>query len=383
MRSKSSRGFEQLSRHCVALLAVVLMLGGSLWSVASSKAHAQGETSDLFEFKEPGVEFSIRVPPKWKVQPGSQGFAVTMKPSEKAERKKLPGGMIADPSLTVAAVKKPVKFDEQFLEALALEIEENFVRYNGKGTGFQIFQKNIVSDLPGGRKGLLYYVSFSTEGVPAGQAILITGNESVRYRVTLSDHRLNFDRNLEAYYPYMVSLDFKDPQPVASSGSGLLSQDILLWSGLVVVAGGLLGFTARARRSRGSTRASSRRSSSKASAAYSLAPTQVSASPSEVSAQPSSVGGSINPSQSDVSLSTSNSESPEQPEQSMIPMSMIGLTSQPADSRAAVDMSPPAFTEKDLSGPPQSVPLSQVVDESSAPPDMKKRWQIFGNPTKK
>jgi len=40
----------------------------------------------------------------------------------------------------------------------------------------------------------------------------------------------------------------------------------------------------------------------------------------------------------------------------------------------------PAFPASDMSSPPQSIPLSQVVDESSAPPSMKRRWStLLGN----
>jgi hypothetical protein len=304
---------------------------------------------------------------------------VTLKPSLKADRIKLPKGMIADPSITVAAVRKPVSFTPEGLEEVAKEIEDSFVRYNGKGTGFQIFQKNILNDLPAGRSAFLYYVSFTTDGVEAGQAILITGNEKVRYRITLSDHRLNFDRNLELYYPYMISIDFKGAQTGTNSEKALTTEELIRWGAMVVGAGIILGLFVRIKRSR---RAGPDDNTADRPANYSS--TEVPLSMIEI--VPETLSNSAR--RESEQRSTSVSAAAGQPsvardghEYSMFPQSMIGVTRVERDSHGVSEVDP-AFTARDLSAPPQSVPLSQVVDENSAPAEMKKRWQVFGDKKK-
>lgn len=359
--------------------SAAMIIAAALSFALAAFAQPAPPAMDVYQHTEAGLEFSIKIPPKWKAEPSSQRYAVTLKPSSKADRIKLPKGMIADPSITVAAVRKPVSFTPENLDEVAKEIEESFVRYNGKGTGFQIFQKNILNDLPGGRSAFLYYVSFTTDGAEAGQAILITGNEKVRYRITLSDHRLNFDRNLELYYPYMVSIDFKGTQTGTNSEKSLSSEDLIRWGAMVIGAGIILGFLVRLKRSRqtvangnASRQPSGYANSEVPLSMMEIAPeTAVNAAKRETRQHSSSESSSVHP----------PSAAKDGPEYSMFPSSMIGVTRVERDAPGVSEVDP-AFTARDLSAPPQSVPLSQVVDESSAPAEMKKRWQVFGNKKK-
>lgn len=357
--------------------AVALFVTAALSIAQAAFAQSTPPPTDVYQYTEAGLEFTIKIPPKWRAEPSSQRYAVTLKPSSKADRIKLPKGMIADPSITVAAVRKPVSFSRESLEEVAKEIEENFVRYNGKGTGFQIFQKNILNDFPGGRSAFLYYVSFKTDGVEAGQAILITGNDKVRYRITLSDHRLNFDRNLELYYPYMTSIDFKGNQAAAGSEGAFTPEALIRWGAMVVGAGIILGFLVRMKRAR---ETGAEDNNSRQSAKYPAS--EVPLSMMEISRE---TGGS-SPGRESVQRTASVSPVARQqpsaakdgPEYSMFPPSLIGVSKNGHDAPGASEVDP-AFTARDLSAPPQSIPLSQVVDENSAPAEMKKRWQVFGD----
>ncbi len=327
----------------------------------------------LLSTQRPDKSFQFRF-----LRTGSQKWARKDLRSLFDRLRKLPGGLIADPSLTVAVVKKPVVISKESLEALAKEIEENFLRFNGRDTNFKIFQKNILTDLPNGRKALLYYVSFTTDGNEAGQAILVTGTDKVRYRVTLSDHRINFDRNLELYYPYMVSLDFKGTQKIGSSSLFLDGTNFVQWAVLVVLSGVVIGLIARFRR-----RSDNLDDNAEASIS--------SVRPSSTSQIPSSVAPQSQTPLSRVSgMDFGHQERSAHPqtasrdaaEESAFPQSMIGVANNQGDGAALSESSDVVFTEKDLSAPPQSIPLSQVVDETSAPPEMKKRWQIFPNSKK-
>jgi hypothetical protein len=372
-----------LKKHLSFFLSLIFAALVLTLPAAFAKQPSKAKVPDgTFEYREAGQEFSIRVPGQWIAQSGSGGFAVTLRPSENAPRIKLPGGLIADPSISVAVSKKPVVISEQSLETIAKEIEEGFVRYNGADSQFRIFQKNVINDLPDGRKALLYYVSFVTDGQDAGQAILVTGTDKARYRVTLTDHRINFDRNLENYYPYMVSIDFKGAQlstdPAAASGK----PNLLLWAIAFISAGIVVGLVARIRRGHGD--------SSSSDEIQSIEPSvndQISAlsgrprSSGQSSQVPLSVASGME--SSGVTLTQSRAASRgDGAEYSMIPQSRIGVADVSSEEPASSDFSEAVFTEKDLSAPPQSVPLSQVVDETSAPPEMKKRWQIFTNPKK-
>lgn len=221
-------------------------------------------------------------------------------------------------------------------------------------------------------------MSFTTDGNEAGQAILVTGTDKVRYRVTLSDHRINFDRNLELYYPYMVSLDFKGIQHVSSSSLFLQGSNFIQWAVLVVFSGVVIGLIARFRRRSDSfddsaeVSISSVRSSSASQTPLSVIPhSQI----------PLSRASGVDFAHDERSAHPQTA-SRDAAEESAFPQSMIGVVNNQSDGPALSEASEAVFTEKDLSAPPQSIPLSQVVDETSAPPEMKKRWQIFPN-TKK
>lgn len=356
---------------CIGIFSVLM----TVWPFAAHSKPSQAKTPvfmDYYESRESGQEFKIKIPPKWIAEVGTQRFAVTLKPSSKAERIKLPKGVVADPSITVAVVKKPVTFNQESLDATAKEIEESFIRFNGAGSEFQIFQKNLLRDLPGGHSGLLYYVSFKTDGVDAGQAILVMGDETVRYRVTLSDHRLNFDRNLELYYPYMTSLEFKSaPQPQSTALAALV-QAYLPWAVAAVAVFAVLALLIKGRRNASGVGSVA---GGYPASGVSNAPTSLTMDPT--SHGPASMGLSLPSASGTVSSRNDPRASAGGPEYSMIPQSMIGVADQSSAKGTASEPVEQAFSDKDLSAPPQSIPLSQVVDEETAPPELKKRWQIF------
>jgi len=344
-----------------------LIISSTIWPLSPVTAEGQStgksasaEAGQFYQHEEAGLEFSIQVPPLWLVEPGLAGYAAALKPSAKAQRLKLPGKVIADPAITIAASRKPVNFDTESLDKNASDIEEKFIKANGSGTNFQIFQRNIVSDLPEGNKGLLYYVSYKTEGVEVGQAILITGNEGARFRVTLSDHRMNFDRNLELYYPFMTSIKFQAQPSVEKSSNFAL--DLALWGVGVVLSGVVVGLIARNRRSRLGESSVRRKPASRASQSHSVTKLN-----SQISTNVSSAFGQ--------ELSESDAKNSEAPNESAPPYTVAGLSSY-ARAGEAVE---PAFSANDLSAPPQSIPISQVVDENSVPPALKKQWQIDSN----
>lgn len=352
------------------IVLTALIISSTIWTPCSVAAEGQSagksslaESGQFYQHKEPGLEFSIQVPPLWLVEPGLAGYAAALKPSAKAKRLKLPGKLVADPAITIAASRKPIKFDNESLDKNASDIEEKFIKANGSGTNFQIFQRNIVSDLPLGKKGLLYYISYKTEGVEVGQAILITGNEGARFRVTLSDHRLNFDRNLELYYPFMTSIEFQAKPSVEKNSN--FTMDFALWGVGVVLSGVVIGLIARNRRSRSGASSVRRKPASRASRNQSV--TELSSQVSQFSTNVSSAFGQ--------ELSESDTKNSEAPNESAAPYTEAGLSSY-ARAGEAVE---PAFSVNDLSSPPQSIPLSQVVDENSAPPSLRKQWQIDSN----
>lgn len=303
----------------------------------NSQAFAQADVG-VFESAEEGLEFSIQVPPLWTVEKNYAGYTALFKPSPKAPRIKLPKGMKADPSITIATSRKPLEISNESLEENARDIEGNFTKTNGRWTDFQIFQKTIVSDVGSGQQGLLYYVSYQTDNVEVGQAILIVGHAAGRFRITLSDHRLNFDQNLETYYPYMVSISIKAP-PVASKSQ--FAKEYVIWGVGVIVFGALIGARSRRRKAQVSShRKRKSRTLHREKSALSVAPlTETSYAPESVASATPSVA----PLASD-----------------------FGTESNTQDM--------PAFSASDLSAPPQSIPLSQVVDENSAPPSTRKKW---------
>lgn len=333
-------------------LAFVLLLMTSAITRASENV-IQGE-EQIYRSEEPELGFSIRVPPQWLVQAGRSGYAVVLTPSENVVRLKLPGGLEADPTITVAASKKPIVIDEKNLNNYAEEIVEKFKSANGPNSDFNIFQKSIVEDLPDGRRGFLYYVSYKSDGSEVGQAIFVTGHNGGRYRVTLSDHRLNFDRNLELYYPYMTSIKFS--VPVEKSGIDFDSS-ILSWGLLVILSGIVVGFIAKRNRVRDGKGKYRQRLSNRESALQRV-----------------SSNGLANATSSDEELgsvptTSVNQTSPlsEMPESRSVSGSVTHFNTMSSD---------PAFSAEDLSAPPESVPLSHVVDENAAPSQIKKKWTI-------
>ncbi|MEY4065141.1 MAG: hypothetical protein RIR26_1349 [Pseudomonadota bacterium] len=326
MRSSASLKWN-FAYSLILIVFFALSFGSERISFARQNNGVQ--SIETFESKQPGLEFSISIPPQWIVEKNIAGYAAVLKPSARAVRRKVAGFVSADPTITIAAVKKPISFDSESLERGAKEIEERFLAANGSGTGFQIFQKNIVEDLPEGRKGLLYYVYYKADDAEVGQAILLTGNETSRYRVTLSDHRSNFDQNLEQYYPYMTSLQFSTH---STSQKKVFDQQIILIALGLLFGGFVIGLLVRKRGDNDS-----------------FDPERVMSRGSDDGSVPAT-------------YSNIGSEGPQR---------------RPSEAEA------PSFSPIDLSAPPQSIPLSQVVDENSAPPEMRKQWQMFTRRQKK
>lgn len=341
----------------------------SSWSASGAETSSltsdqNGKPDQIYTSSEAGLEFSIQVPKDWLFESGRAGYAAILRPSDKAKRLKLPGGLQADPTITIAALKKPISIDSETLSSYAQEIEEKFKKVNGSGSDFQIFQKNIVDDLPDGRKALLYYVSYKTDGAEVGQAILVSGHSGAMFRVTLSDHRINFDKNLELFYPYMTSLKFNDSAAVSREFK--LPPHFALWGMIVILGGVTVGLMARARRPERPKKSRQNRQLSEINSSHvstghaqSHFTTTESDDESELSAAPSE-------------FTTNRSNRDDSPESvADIPMRLT-----------QAENIEPAFSPSDLSAPPQSIPLSYVVDENSAPPDLKKKWQIKSQPEK-
>ena len=335
-----------LSSKILSPLSFRILVASSAIACWCAQVFAQDEGT-VFESNEAGLEFSIQVPHLWTVEKDFIGYAAVLKPSAKAPRIKLPKGMKADPTITVATSLKPLSINEESLEENARDIEENFIKTNGRMTEFQIFQKTIVRDVSPGLSGLLYYVAYKSGGVDVGQAVLLMGHEQGRFRVTLSDHRLNFDQNLETYYPYMVSLTFKQPATASDQNA---RTNYIVWGVSVIVASALLGLRSRRNREK------NRRRTKKNTRTLSRERTALSRPIDSVTSMAPS-------SEHSVHLSDSGSGH--------------GLSDH---ARETSEFPEPVFMVSDLSSPPQSIPLSQVVDENSAPPAVRRRWSAeLGN----
>lgn len=239
--------FKVRSKSCALLCATLLNTGKipGLFSVVSVvglsttviAAQAQSEVSVIdFEYPDPEKGFGMQVPSDWKIEKDYSGYAVFMEPKEKI-MPTAENPVVADPNITVSATRDPMFIDEENLEAYATELQEKFTAFNG-ASDLQIFQKSIAKNLPGDKQGLLYYLTYRKNGFDVVSAILIMSNEKVRYRVTLTDYKVGFDKNLERYYPIMASLAVKGNAPVRVTPLQQAIPWLSVLGGLILLIGG-------------------------------------------------------------------------------------------------------------------------------------------------
>lgn len=183
--------------------------------------------------------FSLQVPIDWHAKTEHGGYALFIEPIEK----KIPTDLhpiVANPNITVAVTTNPMPIDETSLNYFLEEIKTGFKTASGENSTFEIIQKTVYEGLPGGRKGLLYYLSYEANGIPYGQAVLVLSSDKARFRVTLTDLQTFLDSNLERYFPVMASIEISGgvfPRetmfgvmfPYAASALGLLA---LIWLAL-------------------------------------------------------------------------------------------------------------------------------------------------------
>jgi hypothetical protein len=156
--------------------------------------------------------FKMNAPIDWDVKFNSGGFAVFMEP--KVRRMATPDNpIVADPNIGVMAVRNPLPIDEEGLEEYAQEVELNLNKTEMGIEGekiFTVFNKTLI-DLDPAHRAYLYYVQGTINGLAVRQAILVTSTDRVRYRVSLTDDAVSFDKTLEKYFPIMTSLQLKGP----------------------------------------------------------------------------------------------------------------------------------------------------------------------------
>lgn len=204
----------------LAASVLVVSLGfstaGAQEEPSSEAPAAESVMVTTFEYPEPSKAFKISVPVGWETKLDYMGYAVFMEPGEEVrEQPSAENPVVADPNVKVAVIRQhevPVYVDEKGLEDYAREIEVKMT--DGiKEPALQIFQKSI-QDLPGGRKGLLYYLTDNLQGKEIMMAILVVSTEQFIYRVTLTDYKVSFQRNMEKYFPVMASIEMPGRNPI-------------------------------------------------------------------------------------------------------------------------------------------------------------------------
>lgn len=160
----------------------------------------------------PGKSFKMQVPANWEVKENFGGYALFMEPKEKAKAT-IESPIAADPNISVAVVADPRFIDEQSLADYAVEIERKFKQTNGQDIEFNIFGKHLLTDLPGGKRALMYYLTYVNNGVDVGSTILLMSNSKYMYRVTYTDYRVNYEKNFETFFPVMSSLEIIGSPP--------------------------------------------------------------------------------------------------------------------------------------------------------------------------
>lgn len=165
-----------------------------------------------YEYQHPTKAFKMQVPSDWNVKENFSGYALFMEPKLKKQAS-AEEPLVADPNISVAVVNMPIPIDEESLETYGQEIEKKFRETNGAGNEFQIFSKHLMTDLPGGKRGLLYYISYKNNGIDVGSTILVMSNAENIYRTTYTDYKFSYDKNFEKFFPVMASMQIQGSPP--------------------------------------------------------------------------------------------------------------------------------------------------------------------------
>lgn len=209
----------KLAAVAAGLLCAALPAKSLAQDAAATPAQAGLMVLD-YEFKDPVRGFKMQVPSDWDVKENVNGYALFMEPKVK-EMATAENPIVADPNISVAVLNQPVAIDEQSLEEYAKQIEAKFKATNGDGIDFTIFSKHVM-DLPEGRKGLLYYLSYKNNGVDVGSMILVMSNATHLFRTTYTDYKLSYEKNFERIFPVLASIQVQGPAYERPSQLGFL-----------------------------------------------------------------------------------------------------------------------------------------------------------------
>jgi hypothetical protein len=179
------------------------------------------------------LKFSITLPEGWQVSKDTGGFRMFAEPSIKAQPT-AQNPVVADPNITVSASRNPMPIDELSVEPYAQQIIAGLQRVVGESANLEIFLRKLV-DVSDDRKGLLYYVRYKKGSFDVFNAVLVVSSATHLFRVTLTDYETTFDKNLEAIFPFMASIDVGTSSVVRPSLTETLTPWVGAFLALVVV----------------------------------------------------------------------------------------------------------------------------------------------------
>ena len=202
--------------------------GATALSAKSGESVKEAEQFEIYEYAEGEKSFKMTVPSDWIKQKDYSGYALFMEPKQKNQPTP-ENPVVGDPNLTVSVTRNPMFIDQESLEEFSKELQEKFTQVNG-ASELQVF-KETLQELPGNRKGLLYYFTYKKNNYDVMSAILVVSNKTAMYKVTLTDYKVGFDKNLEKYFPIMAS--------VVVEGEPLIRESALnrYWPFLAGIAG--------------------------------------------------------------------------------------------------------------------------------------------------
>ncbi len=177
--------------------------GATALSAKTGESVTGGEQFEIYEYAEGEKSFKMTVPSDWNKQKDYSGYALFMEPKQKIQPTP-ENPVVGDPNLTVSITRNPMFIDQESLEEFSKELQEKFTQVNG-ASELQVF-KETLQELPGNRKGLLYYFTYKKNNYDVMSAILVVSNKIAMYKVTLTDYKVGFDKNLEKYFPIMASV---------------------------------------------------------------------------------------------------------------------------------------------------------------------------------